>query len=48
MLPGGAGQRPAELEPVPPRHVAAGHGQEARQARFGGQQVVMGAVEPAG
>ena len=29
------------------RHVAAGHGQEAGQARFGGQQVVMGAVEPA-
>ena len=48
MPPGGAGERPAELEPVLARHVAAGDGQEAGQARLGGEQVVVGRVEPAG
>ena len=33
--PGGADERPAELEPVPPGHVAAGDGQEAGQALDG-------------
>ena len=38
---GAADERPAELEPVPPGHLAAGDGQEAGQARLGGQQVVV-------
>ena len=35
----------AEVEPVALRHVALGDGEEARQARLGGEQVVVGAVE---
>ena len=44
--PRAADERPAELEPVPARRIAPRDGQEARQARLGGEQVVTGAVEP--
>ena len=47
IRPAARDERPAELEPVPPGGVAPRDGQEAGQARLGGQQVVAGVVEPA-
>ena len=44
--PAGRGQQPAEAEPVLLRELALGDGDEAGQARLGGQQVVEAGVEP--
>ncbi len=44
-MPPATRDRPAQLEPVLPRHVAAGHRQEAGQGRLGSQQVVVRCVE---
>ncbi len=43
-----ADDQPSEVEPVALRHVALGDGEEARQARLRGQQVVEGEVGAAG
>ena len=42
-----AGDRSSEVEPVHLRHVALGDREEARQARFRRQQVVVRRIEPA-
>ena len=43
-----AGDRSSEVEPVHLRHVALGDREEAGQPGFGGEQVVVRRVEPAG
>jgi hypothetical protein len=38
-------ERPAQCRPVAHRHVALGDGQQAGQARLGGQQVIEAGIQ---